>query len=180
MNITEQINTTNKRTFKHKVVAGQEGVYGLIFVRCSPEMGSVSFTLDVDFYNPGPDYLGTGLSPLPTIYFTLSIAYAAGLVAFAMNTIQNHIYALKIHIVMAISCFWKILSLFFESVTMHFVKIQGQPVGWNWLYYIFTTLTGVGFFLSIILLGLGWNIMRVSFLSLNDGTENTYLLWNLC
>ena len=82
LDIAELENREGKETLTHKVGAGQDGVYGLIFVRCSPKVGSVSFTLDVDFYNPGPDYLGTGLSPLPTLYFALSFVYAAGLVAF--------------------------------------------------------------------------------------------------
>ena len=54
------------------------GLYHLFFTRCSSKPFTVSFSLIVEFYNPGPDYLGVGEAQLPVMYYLLTIAYAAG------------------------------------------------------------------------------------------------------
>ena len=53
------------------------------------------------------------------------------------------------------------LSILFEGISMTYVKMLGVEIGWSVAYYIFTFITGVGFFLVVVLLGTGFNVVKV-------------------
>jgi hypothetical protein len=68
-----------RQKIEHRVEEGEEGLYSLIFIRCRPSSGAVSFGMHAKFYNPGPDYLSAGDSPLPSLYFAFFFLYGAAL-----------------------------------------------------------------------------------------------------
>ena len=58
----------------------------------------------------------------------------------------------------------KFLSIICEAISLTYVKMLGVEIGWSVVYYIFTFITGIGFFLVVMLLGVGFNILKVNIL----------------
>jgi len=61
----------------------------------------------------------------------------------------------------------KMLTVLFESVRYHFLKLYGNAVFWSVLYYIFAFLKGVMLFVVILLVGTGYSFIK-PFLSDRD------------
>lgn len=82
---------------KHTVLEGEEGLYSLVFVRCSPPSASVSFKIHAKFYNPGPfdrpNYLSAGEAALPTLYFGYFVLYglALGSWLYVLRSHKDHV-----------------------------------------------------------------------------------------
>lgn len=85
---------------KHTVTEGEQGLYSLVFVRCKPLTGSVSFKMHAKFVNPGPDYLSAGESPLPSLYFAffcfygLALASWLGVLRTKRDNVSSHFHAI--------------------------------------------------------------------------------------
>lgn len=141
--------------------------------------------LEVDFHNPGPTYLGAGDSPLPTLFLLSSLAFSLLLLGWVVLLCRNReevgasplhsththtpslTYSLLspqihlIHHLMSLLLVFKVFSLVFQSVMMHFIKTRGHTVGWNVLYYVFAFLRGMLLFVVILLIGAGWSLVKV-------------------
>ena len=65
----------------HKTITideNQEGLYSLIYARCSPGLTrKSSFRLQASFYNPEHNYLSAGDKPLPIVYLFFLVLFIA-------------------------------------------------------------------------------------------------------
>lgn len=143
-----------------EITIPKEGLYDVLFVRCTPDPGYVTFNLGLTMYNPGPDYLSAGEAPLPTLYLLFSLVAFGMLGAWVWYLRRHATKVVHLHRMMAVLIFFKAMSLLFESITMHFVAARGEPVGWNVVYYIFAFLKGVTLFVVILLVGTGWTLLK--------------------
>lgn len=60
-----------------------------------------------------------------------------------------------IHHLMTALLLVKTLSIFFESIRYHYLRVVGHAEFWSFVYYFFTFLRGSLLFLTILLLGTG-------------------------
>lgn len=153
-----------KTVFKHEVSEDSAGLYSLIFARCHPAgQHFVNFRLDATFFNPGPNYLSAGDTPLPTLYLAFfalfTIALAVWCWVLSRDSATNGVVH-RIHYMMLILLVLKCFSLFFESVRYHYISEYGVSEMWSIVYYIFAVLKGVMMFIVILLIGSGWSLMK--------------------
>lgn len=66
----------------------------------------------------------------------------------------------KIHYMMTLVVICKFLSIFFEAIKFHMMKVDGDAHGWNIAYYIFTFFKGITMFTTILLIGTGWSLFK--------------------
>lgn len=86
-------------------------------------------------------------------------AFSVGLGLWCWNLYTFRANAHRIHYLMtALGCF-KVLTLLAQCAMFHYVRVTGQPDGWNIAYYIFTLFRGVFLFSVIVLIGTGWSYM---------------------
>jgi len=160
-----------KHLITHEIDAQSAGLYSLIFARCHPSGPHyVSFHLQATFYNPGPDYLSAGDTPLPYVYFIFFVLFTAALVMWYWVLWRGKNSVFAIHQMMLVLLLLKCLSLFFESVRYHFISEFGVSEMWSAIYYIFAVLKGIMLFTVILLIGSGWSLMKSY---LNDQEKRT-------
>ena len=133
----------NTPSLRHSFTAGQEGLYFLMYQVCG--LGSdmtveSSFELDFVHYNydrlGNKSYLTAGEMPLPHVFFYFSFSYALllGLWMSTMNSakgghkMKGAIYA--IHHFMTVLITLKLMSMLFESVRYHFIRVNGHAEIW--------------------------------------------------
>ncbi len=137
-------------------------IIALFIHRCSTSStGAISFELSYRFYNPGPDFLGVGLAPIPGMYYVLTFLYCAGNALWFLQMSRNLQHYHHIHLWMSMLGVNKFLSVLFESISITYLKQSGLEVGWAVMYYIFTFTASIGFFLTVILIGNGFTILKV-------------------
>jgi len=148
----------------HVVEDHAEGLYSLIFVRCSPSGAhKISFNLYAEFTNPGPNYLSAGDTALPAMYFAFFVAFFVALIVWCwVLSRDNATYGTvhRIHYLMATLLVLKCATLIFESIRFHFISITGYGHKWSLIYYFFAFLKGVMLFTVILLIGSGWSMMK--------------------
>ena len=149
-------------TLYHVVTPEEQGLYHILFTRCSPEQGKVTMNIETLFYNPGPDYLSAGESPVPTILFVYSAFFTLALVAWVRHIRAHPAKVHHVHHIMSVLLLVKILTLLAEGFDKHYMKIFGEPLGWNVVFYIFTFVRGSLFFTVILLIGTGWSLLKPS------------------
>lgn len=67
----------------------------------------------------------------------------------------------KIHYLMAVLVYLKSLSLLFHGINFHFIQTKGEHVAaWAILYYITHLLKGAVLFITIVLVGTGWDFIK--------------------
>lgn len=160
-----------RHSVTHEIDAQSAGLYSLIFARCHPSgLHHVSFHLQATFYNPGPDYLSAGDTPLPYVYFAFFALFTAALVVWYWVLWKGKNSVFAIHQMMLVLLLLKCLSLFFESVRYHFISEFGVSEMWSAIYYIFAVLKGIMLFTVILLIGSGWSLMKSY---LNDQEKRT-------
>ena len=148
----------------HDVTKENIGLFSLIYARCYPSGHHfTSFKLDATFYNPGPNYLSAGDTPLPAMYFSFFALFTATLLVWVWvlrrdTTVYGPIH--RIHYMMLILLILKCLSLFFEGVRYHYISLYGVSEGWSAVYYVFAFLKGIMLFTVILLIGSGWSLMK--------------------
>lgn len=152
-----------QRTIEQKA---EEGLYSVIFVSCSPDSNSpVSFRLETVMYNEGPSHLSAGDAPVPTILFVFAAIFAMLLFVWIKMLRQQPSSIHHVHHMMTILLLLKSLSLLFQSINMHYLKVTGYVMGWNVVYYVFVTLKGISFFTVLLMIGSGWSLLKPT---LND------------
>lgn len=137
------------------------GEYRLFFSNCEPDT-IVSYKLHIEQFNPGPVFLSAGEASLPQVFAFISFCWilVLGVWCHQLWTHRESPNVKKIHYLMAVLIVFKFLSVFFESIKFHMLKVDGDAHGWNIVYYIFTFLKGVVMFTTILLIGTGWSIFK--------------------
>lgn len=110
---------------------------------------------------------------LPVIFFYFSISYLllfgiwftniteiqkGGHGHFASEGERPQIYA--IHQLMSLLLVVKFLSVFFESIRYHYIRMTGHAEIWTFLYYGITFVKGTFLFSVILLIGTGWSFVK--------------------
>jgi hypothetical protein len=132
-----------------------------MFTHCSPAHGAtVSFALDLRLANPGPNYLSAGEMPLPLMLGLFSAIFACGVGLWLRQLFRNQSETHTIHHLLTFLFVLKSLSLFSESLMLHFVAITGHSTGWNVLFYIINTAKGLALIAVLALIGTGWSLLR--------------------
>lgn len=151
-------------TGKHTVPADGAGLYSLIFVRCNPSGPyKVNFELYAKFYNPGPNYLSAGDTPLPRVYMIFCGLFTIALILWCLILFKSHRAGTtvhQIHYMMAALLLLKCLTLLFESIRFHYISVNGSSEGWSIVYYVFAFSKGIMLFTVILLIGSGWSLMK--------------------
>ena len=167
---------------------GEAGLYFLIYQVCTPPPASdgggmeytihSKFELDFHFFNVdrfGNDsYLSAGEMILPNLFFYFAVLYFICLALWWTNLQkikageQGHwptpgstrpvIY--PIHYLMATLLLLKMLSILFESIRYHYIRVSGKAVLWSAVYYTFSFVKGTFLFTVILLIGSGWSFVK--------------------
>jgi len=62
---------------------------------------------------------------------------------------------------MAVLVYLKSFSLLFHGINYHFIQTKGEHVeAWAILYYVTHLLKGAVLFITIVLIGTGWNFIK--------------------
>mmetsp|Transcript_63199 Transcript_63199/g.112775 ORF Transcript_63199/g.112775 Transcript_63199/m.112775 type:complete len:413 (+) Transcript_63199:101-1339(+) len=142
----------------------QAGFLALFFFNCN-DGSQVSFDVEVHEFNTFDgitrDYLSWGKSNLPTMFFIFFALHMLCLVVWVMALSRNKMHAHKIHYLMAMLVFLKAISLFFEAIQYHTVKMDGHHhLSADLPYYFFLTMKGICLFVVILLIGTGWSFIK--------------------
>lgn len=168
LSLTDNSKWEKGRQLIHDIEDGEEGLYSLLFARCSPNKpNKVSFKITAKFYNPGEngrDYLSAGDIPLPSIYFNFTLVFFGCLVVWIWVLKKKFGSVHAIHYLMLLLLVLKVLCLMVESIRFHFLSEYGSHGIWSLLYYVLSTLKGIMLFTVIMLIGSGWSMMK-SFLN---------------
>jgi len=140
-----------------------------------------TFELDLEFKNydsfGNASYLTSGEQILPHMFFYLSISYAVlaflwirnlrgissgsgGCVIDENERSDNKPVVFAIHHLMSVLLLLKTLSLFFESIRYHYIRVSGHAELWSVVYYSFYFLRGIFLFTLIMLIGSGWGFVK--------------------
>jgi len=147
--------------FRKTIPAEGGGFYSLIFASCDKSSIHISFDLHMVAYNPGPNYLSIGLSPLPTIFAALFVVYLA--LNFVWCSYLRPAQGKKIfiiHYLMAILLILKTLAVFFHSIELHYLKFTGHAGFGGFLYYSVSFVEGIAMFVVVTLIGTGWAFVK--------------------
>jgi len=142
-----------------KIDVTTAGEYRLFFSNCEPDT-MVDYELKIQQYNPGPCYLSAGEAPLPSVFAIISACWVILTVVwiYQLNAYRDNVKG--IHYMMTLVLVCKFLSVFFEAIKFHWMKVDGEAHGWNVVYYIFTALKGITMFTTIMLIGTGWSLFK--------------------
>ena len=168
--------------------AQDEGLYFLIFQLCPREGGikdgieiRTSFELDLHLKNYDsfgiPSYLTAGEMKLPMVYFYFSISYGLCFLLWACNikNIQSGKEAIwtspgggfisrpsvhAIHHLMTLLLLLKTITVFFEALRYHFIRIHGHAEFLSAVYFTMSFIKGIFMFTVILLIGSGWSLVK--------------------
>mmetsp|Transcript_5133 Transcript_5133/g.11116 ORF Transcript_5133/g.11116 Transcript_5133/m.11116 type:complete len:556 (-) Transcript_5133:390-2057(-) len=163
-----------------------EGLYFLIFQLCPRDVENkdieirTSFELDLHFKNydsyGNPSYLTAGEIKLPGMYLYFSLSYALCFLLWAMNirnirlgrdpiwtsprgfTSRPSVHA--IHHLMTLLLGLKTVTVFFEALRYHYIKIHGHAELLSTVYLIMSFVKGMFMFTVILLIGSGWSLVK--------------------
>jgi len=164
----------------HNFVADEVGYYFLIYQYCLEENVDrqkflfkeipSNFRLDFEYKNfdisGSTSYLSAGEMMLPHMYLYFSVSYAILLLMWvrSLNSDDKHNGAkptvFAIHHLMSSVLALKTLSIFFESVRYHFIRVNGHAELWSFVYYMITFLKGTFLFTVLLLIGSGWSFFK--------------------
>ncbi|KAK0180608.1 hypothetical protein PV327_002973 [Microctonus hyperodae] len=142
----------------------EEGLYNLFFHSCPnynyETRRFVNFTIHISEENNG-NYLSAGEMPLPDLYFMMALLFflSGSFWVIILKKSKNPVF--KIHYLMAVLVFLKSFSLLFHGINYHFIQTRGEHVAaWAILYYITHLLKGAVLFITIVLIGTGWDFIK--------------------
>jgi hypothetical protein len=160
---------------------GEEGLYFLIYQICPPPpFVDIHSRFELDFHFENYDvfgnesYLSAGEMILPHLFFYFSLIYATCLYLWHTNITRikqggpGHFsnpgggrpVVFPIHSVMDGLLFLKTLSIFFESIRYHYLRVTGHAEFWSGVYYTFAFMKGTMLFTVILLIGSGWSFVK--------------------
>ncbi|XP_012254100.2 protein GPR107 isoform X2 [Athalia rosae] len=142
----------------------EEGLYNLYFHSC-PNYNhkrpvALEFTLQIEEDNHG-NFLSAGEMPLPALYFMMALLFflSGCFWVFILKKSKHPVF--KIHYLMTVLVYLKSLSLLFHGINFHFIQTKGEHVAaWAILYYITHLLKGAVLFITIVLIGTGWDFIK--------------------
>ena len=173
---------------QHTFLKDEEGLYFLVYQVCPignntrtngfSEIRS-SFELDLAYHNidrlGGVSYLTAGEMPLPYMFLYFSVSYALCVGIWISNIrktnsgvdevvsprmSEDRAVVLPIHHMMTALITLKFLTIFFESVRYHYIRVFGHAEAWSVVYYTFASLKGMFLFTVILLIGSGWSFVK--------------------
>jgi G protein-coupled receptor 107 len=162
---------------------GDHGLYFLLFQICPSDASAglhlhVQFELDFHFSNLDifgkESYLSAGEMILPHLFFYFSILYSICLFLWvdnlrkikrgepghwpALGSTRPVIY--PIHYLMAALLALKTMTIFFDCIRYHYLRVSGKAVLWSAVYYTFSFMKGTFLFTVILLIGSGWSFVK--------------------
>uniref|UniRef100_A0A7S2S266 GOST seven transmembrane domain-containing protein n=1 Tax=Mucochytrium quahogii TaxID=96639 RepID=A0A7S2S266_9STRA len=155
-------NATKKPRNAHKIKEvgdADEGLYEVSFVHCDGA-SEVEFHFESHMYNEGGNYLPYGETSVPSILFAFSCLFGVALGVWVAYVKKHKLRAHKVHHLMTVLLVFKMLSLLARSIDMHYIKMNGYSVVWNFLYHTFRAFKAIMFFLVVILIGTGWSLLK--------------------
>lgn len=123
---------------------------------------STSFTLILEFSNPGPNYLPAGDMPLPAIYSVMTAFFSIALMAWIWYLRRHKQEAARIHHLMSVLLLVKVVSLLVQAFMYQYIAKTGHNSAWNIMFYIFSFIRGCMMAVVTLLVGAGWSVMRPS------------------
>jgi hypothetical protein len=189
-NRTSKIETANHAmaNIQYMFQQGEEGLYILMYQVCPKhdresitDRHVIRSTFELDFHYKNVDslhhdsYLTAGEMPLPTVFLYFFVSYAActfawmsniwrieaglpGVLGARTDVGRPKVYA--IHQLMSVLLMLKTLSVLFESVRYHYIRLTGHAELWSIVYYGVTFLKGMFLFTVILLIGSGWSFVK--------------------
>jgi len=176
---------TSGPSITHEFKLAEEGLYFLVYQVCAvgnprlfAEVRS-TFSVDLEFTNYDSfgkvSYLTAGEMPLPRLFFFFSLSYA--LILYIWTRVMKGESMIKsereqnqgkkmnvnvraIHHLMTAMLGLKTVTVFFEGVRYHFIRVSGIANLWTFVYYTLSCLRGIMLFTIILLLGSGWSLVR--------------------
>ncbi|KAJ0184034.1 hypothetical protein K1T71_000457 [Dendrolimus kikuchii] len=142
----------------------EEGLYNLYFSNCPhTERGTApSVNMVIELYEANKNnYLSAGEIPLPVLYAIMALIFLFSAIVwtYILRTSKQPVY--RIHYIMCVLVDLKVLSLAFHGINYHFIQTRGEHVtAWAILYYITHLLKGAVLFVTIVLVGTGWNFIK--------------------
>ena len=61
---------------------------------------------------------------------------------------------------MTVLLVFKTLSMLFESIRYHYLRLTGSAEAWSIVYYLFAFLKGITLFVVVLLIGTGWSLIK--------------------
>ncbi|CAD6233002.1 GSCOCG00007090001-RA-CDS [Cotesia congregata] len=141
----------------------EEGLYNFYFHNCrnyDEDRSMVNFTMHITEINNG-NFLSAGEMPLPALYFMMALLFFFSGCFWVLILKKSKNPVFKIHYLMAVLVFLKSFSLLFHGINYHFIETKGEHVAaWAILYYITHLLKGAVLFITIVLIGTGWDFIK--------------------
>lgn len=169
----------NEPSVYHQFTIDEEGYYFLFYQVCLVggdnnqkyffKQIKSAFKLDFEYKNYDSfgriSFLSSGEMPLPHMFLYFTISYTCLLFLWVRRVHGNSedgrrpaVYA--IHHLMSSVLLLKLLTIFFESVRYHFIRVNGHAELWSFLYYFLNFAKGTFLFLVILLIGSGWSFFK--------------------
>jgi NADH:ubiquinone oxidoreductase subunit 3 (subunit A) len=164
----------------------EEGLYFLIFQLCPRDVDTkgveirASYELDLHLKNydtyGNASYLTAGEMKLPFVYFYFSISYGMCLFLWACNIrnirlgrdpiftspgrIASRPTVHAIHHLMTLLLGLKTVTVLFEALRYHFIRIHGHAEFLSAVYFTMNFIRGIFLFTVILLIGSGWSLVK--------------------
>ncbi|KAE8690169.1 Endoglucanase 1 [Hibiscus syriacus] len=153
-----------KSSFDTAYKENNADLYTLAFANCLNNV-KVSMKVRSAMYNLDGkenrrDYLPSGLTNLPRIYFLFALVYLtlAGIWVYVLYIKRLTVF--RIHFFMLAVVLLKAINLLCEAEDKSYIKRTGSAHGWDVLFYIFSFLKGIMLFSLIVLIGTGWSFLK--------------------
>eukprot|EP01137_Pigoraptor_chileana_P032184 Opistho-2@21172 len=146
-----------------------EGEYNIYFVNCDSlgtgkTASSVSVTIhltEVNMDGKQITYLAAWERPLPVIYFVFAGIFLVMNIVWIDNLRRNREKTNKLHILMALLVFLKVVSDFADGMKYHTIAHSGNiHEAWGIVYYIFRFLNILFLFTIVALISAGWAFIK--------------------
>ncbi|KAF9791492.1 hypothetical protein SFRURICE_010966 [Spodoptera frugiperda] len=152
----------NRSSIPDTIPTEEKCSYTMLPITKETRNGFDYYNTSVEIYesNAG-NFLSAGEMPLPALYSMMSLIFltCAALWTFILRTSRQPVY--RIHIIMCVLVYLKALSLAFHGINYHFIQTKGEHVtAWAILFYITHLLKGAVLFVTIVLVGTGWNFIK--------------------
>ncbi|KAL3644488.1 hypothetical protein CASFOL_009668 [Castilleja foliolosa] len=155
---------SSKPGFKKSILVTIPDLYHIFFVNCARN-SSISMKIDLETYNIDqknglPDYLDEHFANLPTTLFVFSLLYSIFLFVWTYACNQNKHFLNKVHILMTVLLFLKLLELICHANAQHSIRLKGSSEIWNILWLGFYFARNMLFVFVVMLIRAGWSIFR--------------------